>query len=201
MTPDARVVLVRHAEPEDAELCHGAVSDPGLSRRGTSAAKLLALRLRVLGGELGGVTRVLTSPANRAIETVAELAVAFKLTPAVDERWRERHFGVWEGQPWTELWPTVPDAVRHDHDAYAAFTPPEAESPTEVAARVGPALAHALSGTGTTVVVTHAGAIRQCLAEVLRVDLATALRIDVPYARTVVIGRVGDGLILERVGA
>jgi alpha-ribazole phosphatase len=200
MTPDARVLLVRHAEPQRTQLCHGAVSDPGLSDSGTSAATLLSPRLRALGHELGGITRLLTSPARRAVETVAEVAVALNLTPTVDARWRERHFGAWEGHPWSDLWPTVPRAVLEDHAAYAAFTPPQAETPSDVATRVEPALAEALRGAGVTVVLTHAGAIRQCLAEALQVDLATALRIDVPYARMVVIGRINDSLIVERVG-
>lgn len=201
MTPDAVLVLVRHAEPRDADRCHGARSDPPLSPHGERQAANLALRLRVLGREFGGVTRLLSSPAARAIETCARLAVQLGIDPAVDERWRERDFGAWEGRPWAELWPETPAEVREDLDAYAAWTPPDGETPTAVAARVAAATDHALEGSGTTVVATHAGPIRAALAHALGVDDAVTLRFDVPYGRAVVLTRTEDALGVARVGA
>ncbi len=200
MTPDANLILLRHAEPELTGRCHGTVSDPGLSARGAQNAATLGLKMRVLGRELGGVTRLLTSPAARAIETTAQLAVTLELTPSVDERWRERHFGEWEGGLWSELWPTAPEEVREDPDAYASWTPPGGETPQEVAERVDPALADALVGTGTTLVVTHAGSMRQAIATALGIPNVTTMRVTVPYARAVVLSRTQDVVTLDRLG-
>ena len=201
MTPDAHLLLVRHAEPTDRDRCHGATSDPGLSPLGRRQAAALALRVRLLAGELGPVRRLLCSPAARAQATVVPLADAVGRPHVVDERWRERDFGEWEGRPWHELWPTVPSEVTADPAAYLAWTPPGGEDADAVADRLAPALDEALHEDGTTVVVTHAGTVRQALATALDLPLTSAWRIEVPYARAVVLARTGDAVTLARVGA
>ncbi len=203
MTPaaDAHLLLVRHAEPLDRDHCHGARSDPGLSRLGQRQAANLALRVRLLAGELGPVRRVLCSPAARAIATAVPLGREVGRPHAIDERWRERDFGTWEGRPWSELWPTVPAEVTSDAAAYLAWTPPEGETASDVAQRLAPAVTEALAGEGTTVVVTHAGAVRQALVVALDLPAVTALQVSVPYGRVTGLARTEDAVTLTRVGA
>lgn len=201
MTPDAHLVLVRHAEPADRDRCHGARSDPGLSPLGQRQAAALGLRVRLLAAELGAVRRLVCSPAARTIATAVHLAEAAGRPHALDARWRERDFGDWEGRPWAELWPTVPAEVTADPASYLAWTPPGGEDAEAVAARLGPAMDEALAEDGTTVVVTHAGAVRQVLASTLHLPLEAAWRIEVPYARMVVLARTDDAVTLTRVGA
>lgn len=201
MTPDARLLLLRHAEPDHLDRCHGRRSDPELSALGHREAHATGLRLRVLSSELGRFTRLVTSPATRAQQTLQPLARTLEREPEVDERWIERDFGDWEGRPWTELWPTTPEEVRRDPTAYAAWTPPGAETPEDVAARTRAAVLDALRGSGTTVVATHAGPIRSAIALALGIPLAATLRIDVAYARVVVLARTQDAITIERLGA
>jgi len=199
--PDAHLLLVRHAEPTDRDRCHGARSDPGLSPLGHRQATALGLRVRLLAGEFGPVRRLICSPAARAITTAVPLAAHLGRQHSTDERWRERDFGEWEGQPWHQLWPTVPREVTDDADAYLAWTPPGGETPQEVVARIAPALQDALEGSGTTVVVTHAGAIRQALSAALDLPWAATLQVAVPYARITGLARTDDAVTLTRVGA
>lgn len=203
MTDDvsSNLLLVRHAEPVDRDRCHGSRSDPGLSRLGQRQATAVALRVRLLANELGPVRRLLCSPAARALATAVPLGRDLGRQHTVDERWRERDWGDWEGRPWDELWTDAPEAVTHDPTAYLAWTPPGGETPEEVAARIAPALTDALAGPGTTVVVTHAGAVRQALATALDLPLTSTLRIEVPHARITGLGARGDAATLTRVGA
>lgn len=201
MTPDGHLLLVRHAEPTDRDRCHGARSDPGLSPLGQRQAANLALRLQLLASELGPVRRVLCSPAARAIATAVPLGRGLGRAHAVDERWRERDFGTWEGRPWAELWPTVPAEVTTDASAYLAWTPPEGETAADVAERLEPAVTEALAAEGTTVVVTHAGAVRQALVAALDLPATTALRVAVPHGRITGLARTEDAVMLVRVGA
>lgn len=201
MTPDAHLLLVRHAEPSDRDRCHGARSDPGLSALGQRQAARLALRVRLLAAEIGPVRHLVCSPAARAVATAVPLARELGRAHAVDERWRERDFGSWEGRRWEELWPTVPADVTADPQSYLAWTPPDGESADEVAARLRPALHEALEHEATTVVVTHAGVVRQALATALDLPLTAAWRVAVPYGRVTVLARTGDAVTLARVGA
>lgn len=197
----SNLLLVRHAEPTDRDRCHGSRSDPGLSRLGQRQAASLALRVRLLANELGPVRRLLCSPATRAIATAVPLGRDLGRQHSVDDRWRERDWGEWEGRPWDELWSRAPDAVTHDPAAYLAWTPPGGEAPDAVADRVAPALDEALSSPGTTVVVTHAGAVRQALATALDLPLVATLRVEVPYGRITALATTGDAATLTRVGA
>ncbi len=195
------LLLVRHGEPRDRHLCHGARSDPGLSPLGHRQAEAAALRVRVLANEVGRVTRLVRSPARRAAETTAPIARTLGLTAVVDEDWRERDWGEWEGEPWDDCWATAPPEATADEQSYLAFTPPGGETPAAVAARVEAALEAVDRTHGTTVVVAHAGTIRQVLATALGMPLAAALRVEVAHARVTGLALHDDAATLTRVGA
>lgn len=195
------LLLVRHGESVDRDRCHGARSDPGLSVLGRRQAAAAALRVRVLANELGRVTRLLRSPAQRTEETAAPIAATLGLRPVTDEDWRERDWGEWEGERWDDCWARTPAEVTADPAAYLAFTPPGGETAAAVAARVRSALAAVPRDPGTTVVVTHAGAIRQVLASVLDLPLAATLQIDVAHGRVTALALTDGTATLLRVGA
>lgn len=196
------LLLVRHAEPTDRDRCHGAQSDPGLSRLGRRQAEATALRVRVMASEVGRVGRLLQSPAHRAAETAAPIAATLGLQPIVDDDWRERDWGDWEGERWDDLWPTVPDEVTADAANYLAWTPPGGEPTAAVRSRVVAALEDVPRTDDVTVVVTHAGVIRLVLAEVLDLPLVTTQQFAVPYARMAVVTlHDDDAATLTRLGA
>ena len=148
-----RIILVRHGEVEPAAhgRCFGQQYDPPLSGRGRRQARALRDVLPIAGA------RVVSSPARRAIETVAEWNVPY----GVDARWAERDFGAWEGERWTDCWSTAPHLA--DTAAFIAFTPPGAEDARTVEHRVKDAIRELWSSNRSAVVVTHAGPMRAAL--------------------------------------
>ena len=191
----ARLVLVRHGEAEGAEgrcVGQGGAVDPGLSdagrRQATAAAARLGARFDLL----------VCSPARRARETAA----AWDLPVTLDQRLAERCFGAWEGRPWEELWPTSPAAARSDPAAWAAFTPPGAETLEEVAARVGACVRELTAVPGRRVLaVTHAGPLRLAVGLALGLPGGRALGLGAGHGAAAVLERWGDDWLLERLNA
>lgn len=193
-----RLVLLRHGQTADPGRCAGRLHDPGLSAEGRRQAAAAVHRLRFR------IDAVTCSPARRARET----AQAWDPEPFVDERFAERNFGEWEGRPWAELWPTVPPSVTEDHTAYAAFTPPGAETIAQVRARAWAAAEHwtgEVAGTppgGTVLVVTHAGPLRLMVAAALGLPETAAFMLGAERGRAAVLLRsAADRWTLDQLGA
>lgn len=163
--------------PEPAEpvplgfLRHGEVAGPANVYRGRGDAPLTARGREQMFAALAGLPRwgaVVSSPARRCLDFAREAAAVHLLDCTVDERWRELDFGAWEG-----LRPD--EAAARDAGAHAAFVrdprrhaPPGGETLDALDARVGAALARlGACARAPTLVVTHAGAMRAVLAQVL----------------------------------
>lgn len=198
MIPDGRLLLLRHGEADGRGRAYGQLLDPPLTGAGRRQAAAAAARLRLGAGVgIAELDHVVRSPTVRTAATTA----AISHRADVDARWAERHLGEWEGHPWEQLWEQAPAEVLRDPVAYAAFTPPGAETAGDVVARVGGALDELLARPGTTLVVTHAGPIRAVLARVLDVALPTTFALAVEPGRLAVVARYGPDLVLERLGA
>ncbi len=190
MVEAARLILLRHGETAAGPVCVGRL-DPGLSSRGREQAAAVPARLALVPD------CVVASPLRRAVETAA----AFGLPITADDRLVERDFGDWEGQPWSELWPTVDPAVLTDPVAYAAFTPPGAENADAVRDRVVTAVEDLTARGGRTVLaVTHAGPLRSAIAYALALDARQTYALAAEHARAAVLARYGDDWVLERLG-
>lgn len=162
--------LIRHPQPLIAPgVCYGHldvdIDDP------TSLAAALRARLPV------GLP-VYTSPLRRCLK----LARLLDAAAVPDERLKEMHFGEWEGRSWRDI-------PRAEIDAWAAnvldFVPPGGESPRQMAARI----AHFLIDVRAdeSVLVTHAGVIRQILAMTRRCSLSEVLEVPVAYGEELVL--------------
>lgn len=138
-------------------------SDPPLSALGhTQAARVapwLAARSPVA---------IISSDLSRAADTAQPLVELTGLQVRKDPRLRERRFGDWEGLTLTEIATRFPEARARQragrHDLGHGI-----EAPAEVMKRVGAALREAAGEAedGTTVVVTHSGAARYGVFELL----------------------------------
>jgi broad specificity phosphatase PhoE len=97
--PDV-LILVRHGESTGnaAGLLLGRIDAP-LTERGLAQAK-------TLGGSLSGITRVISSPLERARDTAAALDLGLPIE--IDDRWVELDYGEFDGQPLgsvpSEIW-------------------------------------------------------------------------------------------------
>jgi broad specificity phosphatase PhoE len=161
--PAPLVYVARHGETDwNAEGRLQGHTDVPLNERGRAQARALA---GAVAGE--GIAALVASDLARARETaeiVAELLG--KAAPAIDARWRERSFGVFEGRTKTELLASEPDAWRAWNEDVRA-RPPGGESYEDLARRVVAAAEHAgatYARPGEPVlVVSHGAAIRALL--------------------------------------
>ncbi len=154
------IYLARHGETEWNRVgrWQGATDIP-LSDVGRAQAGDLAAKLRGRG-----IARVHASSLSRALETAQIVAQRLGLpAPAVDERLRERGYGVFEGLTREECAERFPAAWER-YLAQRRVTPPGGEPRGEVVARVTAAIQKIAGAAGTAaeriVVVSHGGCIR-----------------------------------------
>jgi probable phosphoglycerate mutase len=150
-----RLLLIRHAESEwNAEGRWQGLADPALSARGREQARAVADRLAVLGLE-----RVVSSDLQRAAQTADIISGALGLGPVEQlAALREIDVGEWSGLTRPEIeerWPNAIDRWRLGEDVGN-----RGEDRSAFRERIVAAIAAlAQSGSGPTLVVTHAGAI------------------------------------------
>ena len=168
-----RLHLIRHPKPLiEVGVCYGRLDCPAVEVMGVAED----LRRTLPAG-----LPVWSSPLRRC----RELAERLHVSPLIDERLAEMHFGAWEGRRWNDI-------PRAELDAWAAdiagYTPPGGESPRELQRRALDFVASL--DVQEAVIVTHAGVIRTLLAHwqglpperwtELTFPYASCTRVDVP---------------------
>jgi probable phosphoglycerate mutase len=145
--------------------------DIGLDELGRAQARGAALLLARLQPHI-----IVSSDLDRAATTAGFLAAATGQPVAYDPMLRETHGGAWQGRTPDELSPDE----RADYDEWrggaAGSRPPGGESREEVAERVCVALERAVAALpdgGTVVAVTHGGAARVGIAQLLGLPSAS----------------------------
>lgn len=152
-------------------LRHGEVAGAAHVYRGRSDAPLTPHGHAQMHAALAAMPRwgaIVSSPARRCLDFACEAAAERGIACSVDPDWRELDFGAWE-----DLRPD--EAAARDADFHAAFVrdprrcaPPGGETLDALDARVNAALGRlGESARAPTLVVTHAGAMRAVLAQVL----------------------------------
>jgi len=128
-------------------------ADPPLDAVGETQAAAVAARLA--GAR---VTRVVTSPLQRAAATAAAIATSAGVPAEVDERWIEVDYGVLDGLALADVPPATWARWREDPD----FAPEGGESLGSVAARVAAACEDlwAEATTSDVVVVSHVSPVK-----------------------------------------
>lgn len=172
-------------------LRHGEVAGPANVYRGPDDVPLTLHGWQQMHAALAALPpwgAVVTSPAPRCQDFAREIAAVQLLDCTVDESWRELDFGAWEG--------LRPDqAASRDAGAHAAFVrdprrhpPPGGETLDALDARVDVALARlGASALTPTLVVTHAGAMRAVLAQVLGLADSHRTRIGLTPASSFIV--------------
>jgi alpha-ribazole phosphatase len=180
----SRIVLVRHAEPEESArgLCYGTL-DVGISDEGHAQAARLASSLAGLPYDA-----VYASPRRRAIETAAPLGLA----TTVDEELREIDFGAFEGRSFDEIAETHPEIYRQWMEAPTTVTFPGGESYEDLRVRAVRALTRIGHAHECAVVVTHGGVVRAGLAEWLSMPSEAIFRLDQGYCGITIVEWLGD---------
>jgi broad specificity phosphatase PhoE len=161
MTETREVILVRHASTDWSGRRYCGRSDPPLNEAGRAVATELARRL---APTLDPATRIVASPARRAIETAQAIATAAGgVTVERDPRWRETDFGLAEGLSFDELAVVQPAVAEALLAGSTTIDWPAGETAAALAARVASAWGDLLEAGRPAVVVTHAGPILHAL--------------------------------------
>jgi alpha-ribazole phosphatase len=164
------IYLIRHTRTAaETGLCYGR-TDVALS---AGFGEDLAMLRQKLPALTGGCT-VFSSPLTRCMRLAEMLSP--NVTP--DDRLLELNFGLWEGRRFDEI---DPDLLGRWTGNFVEAAPPGGESFTDLVERVGAFWQDlVLRPHEQMLVVTHAGAIRALLAQVLDLPLANAfqLRVD-----------------------
>jgi broad specificity phosphatase PhoE len=157
-----RFIIVRHGET--AQNQDGAITgqmDVGLTEEGRRQAERVAERLA--GWSFDGIY---TSDLERTAETIKVIADRHDTTHEPREAFRERSYGVYEGEP-KETWRSVLDA--HDGDTFT-LRPDDGESMQEAADRYIEGMERIWRENGregTVLIGGHAVALRATLMDVL----------------------------------
>lgn len=136
------------------------LNDDGV-RQATHAARVLAAM---------GPSAVVTSDLERTRTTAEALATETGLPVAVDSGLRETNAGRWQGKTFAEIRLTEAAELGRWEDGDVTVAAGGAETRLDVAARTRAAVERSLEAvgeSGTLVIVSHGGAIRVALAELM----------------------------------
>lgn len=136
--------------------------DPGLSELGREQARVSGERLAS-----AGIERLVSSDLARAYATAEIVGKVLRLTPEIDERWRERAIGVWTGLTREEIQERWPAQYAHFRSRDAHARPGGGESDAMLRARALAAFAALRERHAglRVLVVTHRGIARMLAPE------------------------------------
>lgn len=188
----SRLLLVRHAEPDEAMRgrCYGRL-DIGLSPNGNAQAARVVAELAN-----APVDAAYSSPRVRATQTIAALPVPTSIVKDL----REIDFGLFEGMTYEEAEAKHPDIFRLWMERPTKVAFPDGEQYADVKRRVRQAAAQirAAHPLGCAVIVAHGGTLRSLIAEALRMADEDLFRLDIAHASISVIDTFSDGTPVVR---
>ncbi len=188
-----RMILLRHGEvhADDCRSIYGQL-DVRLSDLGKEQSRQTAESLRAMP-----ITTVYSSGLFRAQFLAEEVAGRHGLSPVVEERLRERHFGSWQGVPIEDLDILFPEEMaRYREDRF--FTrPPEGESFADVRDRLVPLVEELVERhMGETIVVAcHGGPVRVILGAALGMPMSSLFTFGVDYCSLSLVEHYESGRI------
>ena len=169
MTPFP-LFLMRHGAPEMAGRLLGHLDAPPEP----AGMEICVERARGLD-----FARVVTSDLARALAPGAIVAAERGVMHQADPRWRELHFGAWEGADPAAL---PQEALARFWDDPDGSPPPAGECWSALCARVAAAIGEI---AGPTLILSHAGAMRAALATLCGLTHRQGWAIDLPYGALV----------------
>ena len=169
---DRFICLLRHGEVQGGARFRGG-HDDALSDAGWA-------QLRAAADREPGSTRVVSSTARRCAAFARALAAERGLPLDLSDAFAERCFGDWEGLAAHQI--PAAELTRFWDDP-VGYTPPGAEPFPNFRQRVLRGWQALIDGSDAhTLVLTHGGAVRVILAEVLGMGDCSGILIEVPLA-------------------
>jgi len=171
-----RLLLIRHGETAwNSDAVYRGRANVPLSRRGRAQAEALGKRLSP-----EGVSRILTSPLDRARETAEAIGHACNLAAELCEDLTDIDCGEWQGLSDAELKERYPDLRRVWFHAPHTVTLPDGESLDNVRERACRVLREVETEGGTVALVSHRVVNKVLICLLLGLELARFwdIRID-----------------------
>jgi alpha-ribazole phosphatase len=189
----SRLILVRHAEPDDSVRgrSYGALDVP-LSAAGRAQAEAV---VRALDGV--AIDAVYSSPLRRALESATPLASARGLEPVAHAGLRELSFGELEGLTFAEIEHDRPELYESWMKDPTGTQFPGGESFADLRERALGAAAEIRAGHRAAAIVAHGGVTRTILADALGMQADAIFRLDQPYGAISIVDWI-DGAPLVR---
>ncbi|WP_435077578.1 histidine phosphatase family protein [Halococcus sp. AFM35] len=170
------VVLVRHGQTDwNAERRIQGWAPTPLSERGREQATRVGEHLAATYE----FDRTIASDLRRTRETADRIHRAgVEPTPTVDDRWRERDFGVYQGLTYETMFEEYPEfSVGQSGETALGVTPERGESLLDLRERVLTGLED-IDSDETVLVVTHGGPLYAVLSHATGIDYATVIDED-----------------------
>jgi probable phosphomutase (TIGR03848 family) len=188
------VLLLRHARSTAnvAGVLAGRSAGVTLDETGRRQAEQVA---EMLAGV--HLVRIVSSPLQRCLETVAPIAAALGLPVEVDERFAEVHYGSWTGRSLADL--AHEDLWRVVQHRPSAAVFPDGEALAAVSVRAVTAVRELAAGPGPVLVCSHGDVLKAILADALGIHLDGFQRINVAPASLSVVRYTPVRPIVERV--
>ncbi|RYG24340.1 histidine phosphatase family protein [bacterium] len=183
-----RLILVRHGQTDfhDPKRAQGHLEVP-LNATGKVQAALLAKQYEGIE-----IDRLIASPLGRAQETARALGRPIETRPEV----RERSYGEWEGSAFGEVNEKIAALGRAEGTDDLRGRPPGGESFADVWERTRPFVDELLGYEGTTMVVSHGGALAVMVAQLISGTLETVHSLHFYNCSTTQLERRDDGHVL-----
>ncbi len=171
-----RLLLARHGRTDwNRTFRYQGTTDVPLDGEGRLQARRLGLRL-----SREPLTRIVSSPLSRAVETASIIASSREggVDRTLSPELAELDFGRWEGLTVNEVMKKYGDRYRAWRDDPLAVEPPDGESFLDAVERVRKGISPLLEGPeGTMLVVCHGGTIRAALMALLHIPPGLVWRI------------------------
>lgn len=187
-----QVLLIRHALPLRSE--YGQGSDPELSETGLEQAQRLPAALKRFP-----ITRLVSSPQRRAVQTAGPLAAERALAVEVDERFAEYDRELAGYLP-VEL---LRNERPQDWERMAQGLLPAGVDEEAFCARVAAALADVVAAAGadeTVAVFSHGGVINVALHQLLGTRRLLSFPVDYVSVTRLLYSRSGQGAVASTNG-
>ncbi len=190
MRPE-RVYIIRHGQTDwNANGRWQGITPVGLNDVGHEQARKLAAYLAHQP-----IEAVYCSDLPRAFDTAKALADVHKLTPTVDERWRELHVGIFQGLTRAEITLRYAAEFAAMHDDWLDYVIPEGESRRQLQERAFAAWQNAVENmsAGQVAIVSHGGTIKLLLMRLFAAQAEKLDKQELANTSLTILQRIPDG--------
>lgn len=169
--------LLRHGECTDGH-CYRGSSDVALSDKGWQQMHDNIHQLEPVW------QKIISSPLSRCMNFAKDLAAKQQLPLIIEPKFKELHFGDWEGRSIEAVWADEPEVVSAWFANPILSPPPNGEAADVFSTRVIAGLTAIVEANkgDHVLLVSHGGVMRALLAYCLAMPLLELNRFDIPYA-------------------